>query len=70
MWSHPQGAVHMVAGRLGCERAVHGTVWATSHPLSIVFICSCTVVCMVHSSFRTFSGSCVTSHPNILCLCQ
>ena len=46
MWSHPQGAVHMVTGRLGCERAVHGTVWATSHPL---FICTYTVVCMVQN---------------------
>ena len=31
-WGHPQSAVHMVAARLGCERAVVGTGWATSHP--------------------------------------
>ena len=28
---YPQGAVHMVAARLGCERAMVGT-WARSHP--------------------------------------
>jgi len=31
-WGHPQGAVHMVAARLGCERAMVGTGWATSCP--------------------------------------
>ena len=29
---YPQGAVHMLAARLGCERAMVGTGWATSHP--------------------------------------
>ena len=29
---HLQGAVHMVAVRLGCERAMVGTGWATSCP--------------------------------------
>ena len=32
---HPQGDMHMVAARparLGCERAMVGTGWATSHP--------------------------------------
>ena len=47
MWSHPQGAVHMVAGRLGCERAVHGTVWATSHPLSSIYMF---LHCSLHDS--------------------
>jgi len=27
-WCHLQGAVHMVAARLGCERALIGTGWA------------------------------------------
>ena len=31
-WGHPQGAVHVVAARLGCETAMVGTRWATSHP--------------------------------------
>ena len=30
---HPQGAVHMVAARLGCKWAVVGTGWANSHPV-------------------------------------
>ena len=29
---HPQGDMHMVAARLGCERDMFGTRWATSHP--------------------------------------
>ena len=29
-WSSPQGDIHMVAARLGCERAMVGTRWATS----------------------------------------
>ena len=29
-WGHPQGDIHMVAARLGCERAMVGTGWATS----------------------------------------
>ena len=29
---HPQVAVHMVAARLGYERAMVGTGWANSHP--------------------------------------
>ena len=31
-WGHSQGDMHMVAARLGCERAMVGTGWATSHP--------------------------------------
>ena len=30
---HPQGAMHMVAARLGCKWAVVGTGWANSHPV-------------------------------------
>ena len=30
---HPQGAVHMVAARLGCKWVVVGTEWANSHPV-------------------------------------
>ena len=30
---HSQGAVHMVAARLGCKWAVVGTGWANSHPV-------------------------------------
>ena len=61
MWSHPQGAVHMVAG-IGL--AVKGMgLCGQPLTLSVVFICTCTVVCMIHSSFRTFTGSCVTLHP-------
>ena len=30
-WGHLQGAVHMVAARLCCERAMVGTRWTTSH---------------------------------------
>ena len=29
-WGQPQGDIHMVAARLGCERAMVGTGWATS----------------------------------------
>ena len=28
----PQGDIEIVAARLGCERAMVGTRWATSHP--------------------------------------
>ena len=31
-WGHPQGDMHMVAARLGCERAMVGTGLGTSHP--------------------------------------
>ena len=31
-WGHLQGDMHMVAARLGCERAMVGTGWAASHP--------------------------------------
>ena len=31
-WGQPQSAVHMVAARLGCDRAMFGTWWATSRP--------------------------------------
>ena len=31
-WDHPQGDMHMVAVRFGCERAMVGTGWATSRP--------------------------------------
>ena len=32
-WGHLQpGDMHVVAARLGCERAMVGTRWATSHP--------------------------------------
>ena len=27
VWGHPQGDMHMVAARLGCERAMVGTWW-------------------------------------------
>ena len=30
-WGHPQGAVHMVAARVGCKRAMVRIGWATSH---------------------------------------
>ena len=30
-WGHPQGAVHMVAARLGFEKAMVGTGRATPH---------------------------------------
>ena len=29
---HPQGDMHMDAARLGFEKAIVGTEWATSHP--------------------------------------
>ena len=29
---HPQGDMHMVTARLGFEKAIVGTGWATSHP--------------------------------------
>ena len=29
-WGHPHGDVHMVAVRLGLERAIVGTRWATT----------------------------------------
>ena len=32
---HPQGDMHMVAARLGFERAMVGTRWATSRPDSM-----------------------------------
>lgn len=31
-WGHMQSAVHMAAAKLGCKRAMIGTVWAHSHP--------------------------------------
>ena len=31
-WGQPQGAVHMVAARLHCEKAMVRTTWATSRP--------------------------------------
>ena len=31
-WGHPQSDLHMVAARLGFERAMVGTGWATSRP--------------------------------------
>ena len=31
-WDHPQGDMHMVVAKLGCERAMVGTGYATSHP--------------------------------------
>lgn len=31
-WCHMQSAVHMVAAKLGCKRAMVGTGWAHSHP--------------------------------------
>ena len=31
-WGHPQGDVHVVDSRLGCEKVMVGTGWATSHP--------------------------------------
>ena len=32
VWDHPQGDMHMVAAKLGCERTMVGTGYATSHP--------------------------------------
>ena len=29
-WGHPQGDMHMVAARLGCQSAMVGTGWANS----------------------------------------
>ena len=31
-WGHPQGGMHMVAARLGCQSAMVGTGWANSCP--------------------------------------
>ena len=31
-WGNPQGDMHMVAARLGFEKAMVVTGWATSHP--------------------------------------
>ena len=31
-WGHPQGDMHMVAARLGYERAMVGTGWTTPRP--------------------------------------
>ena len=31
-WGHPQGDMHMVVAKLGCERAMVRTGWATSRP--------------------------------------
>ena len=31
-WGHPQGDMHVVAARLGCQSTVVGTGWANSHP--------------------------------------
>ena len=31
-WGHLQGDMHMVAARLGCQRAMVGTGWANSCP--------------------------------------
>ena len=31
-WGHPQGDMHMVATRLGCQSAMVGTGWANSCP--------------------------------------
>ena len=31
-WGHPQGDMHMVAGRLSCQSAMVGTGWANSCP--------------------------------------
>ena len=31
-WGHPQGAVHMAAARLGCNKAMVDAGWANSHP--------------------------------------
>ena len=31
-WGHPQGDMHMVAARLGCQSAMVGTGWANSCP--------------------------------------
>ena len=31
-WGHPQGDMHMVAARLGCQSAMVGTRWANSCP--------------------------------------
>ena len=31
-WGHPQGDMHMVAARLGCQSAVAGTGWANFCP--------------------------------------
>ena len=31
-WAHPQGDMHMVATRLGCQSAMVGTGWANSCP--------------------------------------
>jgi len=31
-WGHPQGDMHMVAARLGCERVMVRTEWANPCP--------------------------------------
>ena len=31
-WGHPQGDIHMVAARFGCQSAMVGTGWANSCP--------------------------------------
>ena len=31
-WGHPQGDMHMVAARLGCQSAMVGTGWVTFCP--------------------------------------